>query len=253
MHHPRGRAYAGLVGVTVPAFYASVTPPAIEVAAVRAHVTSPVWIAPTLTYEASTRPVWVEVPAPSWNAKLSAHAEGPRGGVAWYVRPPELHAHAIVGIPATAQFTSGLTFAAPQPRASLRAAWAVPVGVHVKIGMPDVSAGMQARAHYRVGVAVPDVAAGVRTEVHVPAVAAGVRTEVHVPDVAGGVRAHVRVPVVQAGVHVRAGAAAVGDAAAQAEGAVRAGVKVRVAVPTVKVKVKVPSVKVRAGAGFSVH
>lgn len=211
VHHPRGRVHAPLVGVTVPAFYAAIEPPAVEPVRVRARISAPVWIPPPLHYTASARPVWVAAPSADWRARVRFAPAAPRARVAWYVRPPSLRAKLVVGAPPSARFESRLRVAAPAPRASLRAAWRVPVGMKVRVGAPDLAAGARARAGFRVGVGVPAVR-----------VKAGAGANVR-----AGVRGSVRAPVVRAP-------------------AVRA--KVRIAVPQVKVKIKAPSIRLRGEA-----
>lgn len=230
VHHPRGRAHAELVGVAVPEFYANVEPPAIDPPRVRSRVKAAVWVAPELQYEASARPIYIAAPAVSWHANVKANIAPPRGQIAWYVRPPSLRAKAFIGVAPRAEYKARFKVGAATPRAKLRAAWRVPVGVKIRVGAPNIAAGVKARAGY-------GVRAGASAGANVGAkVRGGVKVVMPPPPsvkvkVGGGVRAG-------AGVGVRAGAG------------VRGGAGVKVKVPTVKVKV--PSVKVKAKAGFGI-
>ncbi len=249
VHHPRGRAHAQLVGITVPAFYAQVDPPALEPATVRAKLKGQVWVAPEMTYKPSKRPIWVTAPAVSWSAKLKVKPAAARAKVAWYVRPPSLKAKLLVGANATGKWTSKLAVKPPAPRAQLAASWKIPVGMKIKLAPPDLSAAASARAKVKLG---PD---GRLIRDHRVGVHAGMATagDLH-GQVKGKVGAkvggkldvaapQVKVPDVKAkiGVNVRdhrgAAVGAAGNAGAgikaKVGGAVKAGanVKVKVAVP----------------------
>jgi hypothetical protein len=272
VHHPRGRAHAHLVGIAVPEFYAQVEPPQVEAPAVRARLKGQIWATPELRYKASARPVWVATPSASWHAKVKVAAAPPRAKVAWYVRPPELKAKALVGVNATGAWKSSLNVQPPQPRAQLAAMWTIPVGMKIKVGPPDLSAAASARAKvkigadgrfvsdHRVGIAAPDVRGNVK---------GNVKGKIAAPDVKGKVGAKVGVgvaaPDVKAGVGVKVrdhrGAAVGGAAGAGAgvtgkvDGAVKAGadvkVKVNVPPPPPPPAVKVEG-KVKASGGFKI-
>ncbi|HLL23972.1 MAG TPA: FecR family protein, partial [Kofleriaceae bacterium] len=139
VHHPRGRVHAPLVGITVPAFYAQVTPPAIDVGRVRGRVKTKVWAAPDVEFGASTHPVWIAAPSVDWRANVKVAPAALRGGGSFYVRPPSLKAKVLVGANVTGAWKSRLTVAAPQPRAQLRAAWSIPVGAKIVVAPPDLS------------------------------------------------------------------------------------------------------------------
>lgn len=234
VHHPIGRVHAPFVGVTVPAFYASVSVPAIEPPRVRAHLKTPVWIAPDVQVVATARPVWVVAPAVDWRARVKVAPPPFRGGADFYVRPPSMKAKLFVGVPATASWTSRLAIGAPEPRVNLRAAWSIPVGTKVVIGAPDLAFAARARAGFKAN-------AGVRVAVPAPP---------RPPDIRGGVKARVevRAPAVKIkmpeikgkiGFGVGAGVGAGGGAGAR----VKAGAGVKVKAPAVKVKV--PAVKAK--------
>ena len=270
VHHPRGRAHAQLVGIAVPEFYAQVEPPQIEPAQVRGRLKGQIWVQPEMTYTASARPVWITPPSASWHAKVKVNAAPPRAKVAWYVRPPNLKAKALVGINATGKWNSKLDVRPPEPRASLAAMWTIPVGMKVKIAPPDLSAAANARAKIKIGadgrlvhaagmnvkggIAAPDVKGDLKGKV-----GAKVGVGVGVPDVKGkvGAKVGVGVPDVKGkvGVGVGAGAKAGGDIKAKVGGAVKAGadVKVKVAVPKPPPppSVKVEG-KVKASGGFKI-
>ncbi|MEO7096852.1 MAG: FecR family protein, partial [Polyangiales bacterium] len=152
VHHPRGRVHAQLVGITVPAFYAAVEPPAIEPPQIRARVKTAIWIAPTMTVVASTRPVWVTTPSADWRASVKVDPAPLRANVEWYVRPPRLKAKLLVGANATGAWKSDLRAQPPQVRGSLAAQWKVPIGLKVRIAAPDVKLATKVQAGVRTDV-----------------------------------------------------------------------------------------------------
>lgn len=239
IHHPRGRMHASLVGIAVPEFYAKVEPAQIEPAKVRGKLKgSIVWMVPDMTYQASARPVWVTMPNASWHASAKANIAPPRANVAWYVRPPNLKAKAIVGTQVTGNWTSHLTVGAPQPYADLQAMWTAPVGTKIRVAAPDLDAAANARAKVKLGGDGrivwdhrANAAADMKTNVKG-------KLDVKVPDV------NVKVPDVKAkvGVTVRDHRDAAVNAGANVKGAVKANVKVP------EVKVPAPSVKVEGKA-----
>lgn len=246
VHHPRGRVHAPLVGITVPAFYATVTPPAIDAERVRGRVRTKIWIAPEVRFGASARPVWVGAPAADWRVKIKATPAPVRGGVAFYVRPPALAANVLVGANASGAWTSGLTVAAPEPRANLRAAWTIPVGAKIAVGAPDLALAMKARSAIELDAGgrldanvrdygSPPPAGDARATIKAKVGVRAPDVKIVVPDVA--VKAKVGI-----GVGAGAGASAGGHAKAAA------GAAVKVKAPAVKVKVKAPAVKVKGEA-----
>jgi len=259
IHHPRGRMHAALVGIAVPEFYAKVEPPAIDPTAVRAKATGVVWIAPEMTYHASTRPVWIATPDASWHASVKATAAPPRAKVAWYVRPPTLKATAIVGAPVTGSWTSKLTIGPAQPVADLHAMWKVPVGTKIHIAAPDMNAAASARAKVKIGADGRivrdhrmDAKAGMAAAGDIKASAQGKVTgavdvkvpTVKVPDVKAGAAVEVRDHRGAATAQVRDHRDAAVGAGAKVNGAVKATATVKAP----EVKVQAPSVKVEGHA-----
>jgi hypothetical protein len=262
----------------VPAFYAKVEPPQLEPARIRARVKTPIWVAPTIEYRASARPVWIAAPSADWRAKVKIQPAPMRAKVGWYVRPPSLKAKVLVGTNVTGAWDSKLAVAAPSPRASLRGAWTVPVGMKIKLGAPDLSAAASARAKFKVGVPAVDARAGadVRGKVGVKVPDADVRGKVNVkvpdvrpPDAKAELKAKVgvKVPAIEppdvkakigVGAGIKAGAGAQvrdhRDAAAGAGAGASAGAKATVKVKAPEVKVKAPTVKVKGEAkgGFKI-
>lgn len=254
VHHPRGRLHAELVGVTVPEFYAKVSPPAIDPVRVRGRVKTRVWVAPEVHYTATTRPVWIGRPAVNWRAKAKIRPAPFRAKASWYVRPPALKAKVLVAAPPSAKYKVKLAVKPPQPRASLRAAWKIPVGAKVRIAPPNFEMAAKARANFKVGVgggahvrdhrgAAPNVKAKV-----------GGKLDVRVPDVKAGIGVKVRdhrAGAIGAGKAAIGGGVKVGgDVRGKIGGGMKAGAraKVKVKAPAVKVKVKAPSVKVKGEA-----
>lgn len=241
IHHPRGRMHASLVGMAVPEFYAKVEPAQIEPAKVRAKLKgSIVWMQPDMNYVASARPVWVTMPNASWHASAKANVAPPRAKVAWYVRPPNLKAKAIVGTQITGNWKSNLSVAAPRPYADLQAMWTVPVGTKIRVAAPDLNAAANARAKIKLGGDGrivwdnrANAAADMKTNVKG-------KLDVKTPDV--------KLPDVKAkvGVTVRDQRDAAVNAGANANANVKGAVKANVKVP--EVKIQAPSVKVDAKA-----
>jgi hypothetical protein len=247
VHHPRGRVHAELVGVEVPVFYAKVQPPQIEPVKVRARAKLAIWVAPEMSYRVSTRPVWVAAPSANWRAKAKFTVAPPRANVAWYVRPPSLKAKILVGANVTGRVAHKVVVAAPQPRASIRAAWKVPVGMKVRIGAPDLNAAAAARARVKLD-------AGGRIGMRAGGGVGGgagldVRDRVNVKaGVGGGVKVVTPKVDVRVREHVGAGVKVKGKLDVGAGGAAKAGagIKAKVQAPQVKVKIKAPQVKVKA-------
>jgi hypothetical protein len=251
VHHPRGRVHAELVGVAVPEFYAKVQPPQIEVIKVRERAKLAIWVAPEMSYRVSTRPVWVAAPQADWRAKAKFTVAPPRAKVAWYVRPPSLKAKILVGANVTGKYAHKIVVAAPQPRASIRAAWKVPVGMKIKIGAPDLNAAASARSRVkldaggRIGMRVGGGVGGgagldVRDRVNIKAGVGG-GLKVATPKVDVKVRNNVDAA---AGAKVKVKGKL--DAAAGGAAGMGGVIKAKVQAPQVKVKIKAPEVKVKA-------
>ncbi len=239
VHHPRGRAHAALVGVTVPEFYAQVEPPVLEPAVIRTHAHGAIWIAPDLAFHASARPVWVGAPSPTWHEHLVVKPRAPRAKVAWYVRPPELHAKMFVGVRPEGHYESHLTVVAPVPRAEIHGGWHVQVGEHVHVAAPDYHAAAVVRAKVKL-----DPRGHLEVRDHRPGM---VHVEEHVGAHVGGdvgIGAHVGGGVHIGGPVVRDHREVVKEPVVRDHrggGSVEAGVKVKIHAPpppTVKVKVK---------------
>ena len=238
VHHPRGRLHATLVGVTVPTFYAAVTPPPPPRVRLRFAVFTP----PVVIATASARPVWIGPPAVGWRAKIKVRPAPYRGKVAFWVRPANFRATAVFGVAPTVKIAPvfRVRAAAPVARVQLKAKWKANVGTRIKVAAPDLNAGARARAAYKVKVGGPDIKAGAGVKVGGPGV------DVRAPDVKGGVKAGAGVKVgggavvkggaavkvggkaaVDAGhAAVKAGGAAVKAGGAAVKGGVKAGVKV---------------------------
>lgn len=243
VHHPRGRAHAVLVGVTVPEFYASVQPPVIEPAQVRGRVKSQFWIAPSFQYTASTRPVWVTAPSIDWRTNIKVQPAAFRSNVGWYVRPPTLKSKVFLGGDIKGKWDSKLAVSAPSPRANLRASWKVPVGMKIKVGAPNLGAAANARAKFKAGVPSvnvrdhrADMKADIKGKLDVKA------PEVKMPDVKGKIGVGVGVNA-GGGAQVRDHRAMEAKAAADAKVKADAAVKVKVKAP--EVKIKAPEVKLK--------
>jgi hypothetical protein len=191
--------------------------------------------------------VWITAPSADWHAKIKVTPAAFRGGASWYVRPPAFKAKAIVATAPSATYVTKIKVAAPAPRASLGAAWKVPVGVKVKVAPPSWDVAAKARGSFKLGAGASGDVRGVAVhragKVVVPAPDVRAKVKVAVPqppDVKAKVK--VVVPDVKAkvGVGVKAGAGVAGDARAKAS--------IKVKAPDVKVKVKAPEVKLKGKA-----
>jgi len=260
VHHPRGRAHAELVGVTVPEFYVATNVPEPEPAKVRAKVKTKVWIQPVVFVKASARPVWISHPRPNWRAKVKVRPAAYRAKASWYVRPPDVKVKVFLGADVKAKYASKIVVKAPEPRATVRAKVKIkPVGVKIKVKAPDLNAAAKARMKVKIGsdgrVLVRDhrdAAVKVKGGADV-----GITTGA---DVAGGADVKVRDHRDEVKGKVDVGAGAAGDAKVKVrdhrddvkgkvEGGADVKAKVKVKAPDVKVKVKAPpppKVKVKA-------
>jgi hypothetical protein len=256
LHHPRGRLNAELVGVAVPEFYASVTPPEVPRARVSGKLKWKAFVAPQVTATAIARPVYIAAPSVDWRAKAKIHAAPPRGKVSFWVRPPDLKAKLYMGADIRAKVTPVFAVVPPAPRGQLKVDWKAKIGGKIKVAPPDLRAAASARARYKVGIGAPDLRAGANAKVgakvavpdvrvRAPEVRAGVKAKVVVPDVKAKVK--VAVPSVKA--KVKGGVDAVGGVAGRAKAGVKAGANVKVKAP--QVKIKAPSVKVKGEAKAS--
>lgn len=280
VHHPRGRVHAQLVGVAVPEFYAKLPAPRVDPARVRARAKTKIWLAPELRYTAQARPVWITAPSIDWRAKVKVRPAKFRANGGWYVRPATLKGNVLLGGQVAGKYTTKVKATAPEPRANLRAAWKIPVGMKVKVAAPDLDAAARARAAVKLGAggrldygvhvrdhrdAAAQAAGGVRVDAPDVKGAAGVQVRDH-RDAAGQAAGHAAGGVkvgggakatIGGGVKVGAGGAAQGGAAAKAgaqsaadaaaaakagaKGAANAAAGIKIKAPTVKP----PEVKVK--------
>ncbi len=262
VHHPRGRVHAELVGVTVPEFYAKVAVPQIEAPRIRSRVKTKIWIAPEVRFAATARPVWVTLPPANWHASFKVAPAAFRANGGWYMRPPTLKSKLLLGTNVTGSYKAKLKVDAPQPRANLRAAWAVPVGMKVKIGAPDLSMAAKARGNIKLNGGgrldasmrgAGDLNGKGKLDVKVP--------DVKAPDLKAKVEAKVKVPTVtvpkvdvrggvKAGFNASGGARADGAAntAGQAKAGASGGAAAKVKVQVPEVKIKAPEVKLKGEA-----
>ena len=252
VHHPVGRMNATLVGITVPQFYASVQPPAIEPAMVRAKVKGQIWIAPQVAYRVSTRPVWIAAPQANWHASAKVNVAPQRAKVAWYVRPATLKGTAFVGAPIKGSWKSNLQVSAPQPRAALAASWKIPVGMKIKVGAPNLDAAAKARASAKFdgpNMHAPKIdakgAVGGHANAGVDAKAKiNGKLDVKAPTV------DVKVPTVDVKGHAGAAVNAGADAKAKVDSAVKAKAEVKIKAPEIKPPAVKVDVKAKASGGF---
>jgi hypothetical protein len=173
VHHVRGRAQAPFVGVAIPAFFAKVTPPSVSE---RIALDFKLFTPPLLTPKANDHAVWVAAPTAGWHAQVKAHAAAPRGQVAFWIKPPKLHACATLGASVKAQAPTRFELRPAVPRSELKTAWSVVLGEKIKLDPPNLGAAGSARASWTVGGPVPALvmAAGAEEELELPALEAEV-------------------------------------------------------------------------------
>ena len=151
IHDRRGRAHAHWVGVTVPAFYASVTPPALPPAKLTATLAFKTFTPPEVKFTASARPVWIAAPKADWRVHAKAKVAPPRGKVAFWVRPEAPKAKAIFGAKAHATLAPTFAVRAPSARVRLSTPWSASFGHAVEVAPPNLHAAARARAHFSGG------------------------------------------------------------------------------------------------------
>jgi hypothetical protein len=245
VHHPRGRMHAQFVGITVPAFYASVPAQPVEPTMVRGKLKGQIWIAPQLAYKPSPRPLWAASPSASWNANAKVMVAPPRAKVAWYVRPATLKSTTFIGAPVKAAWQSKLTVGAPQPRAALASSWKIAVGTKIKVDPPNMDAAAKARATAKMEMPKAPAMAAPKVDAK-GAIDAKANAAVDAKAKVSG-KVDVAVPPppkVDVKGHADATVKAGADVKSKVDGAVKANADVKVKAP--EVKVKAPEVKVDA-------
>ena len=172
LHHPRGRAHAKWLGVVVPTFYASVTPPEVSPAELEAKLEFKPFTPPSVTFQATARPLWVAAPEANWRARAKFRVAPPRGKVAFWVRPSKLRARAMLGASAKAEIAPAFAVRPPAARGALDAKWSVALGDKIELPAPDLKAGAKARAEWKAEVAAPDLDVHAKTAAKAKAKAA---------------------------------------------------------------------------------
>ena len=236
LHHPHGRMNAQFVGVVVPEFYASVTPPAVPSADVKAKLDFKVFTPPTPKFTASARAVWIAAPSTDWQVKATAKAAAPRAKLGFYVRPPQLAAKALVGVEAKGKIATVFGMKPPSARGELNAKWGLALGHAIKLAAPNLQAAADARANWRAEMPT----AGLDVKAHEALDLKGPKARLEAQgkaklDAAGKLEAK-----------GKALAGAVGEAKAEAKGKAQAGISIKAP------EVKPPTLKAEAkgSAGF---
>ncbi len=227
LHHPRGRAHAQWVGIAVPAFYASVTPPALDANA-NMKLKFKVFTPPQVAFTATGRAVWVAAPSANWQGKVKLKGTAPRGKLAFWVRPPKLRAKAVLGGSVKGKINSGFAVRPPEARGRLKAQWGVALGQKIKLSPPDLKASAQARAGWNANAAPPDLNAKLDAKF---------AAKGELPDIKGKLKASADAKAKLAA-DGRAKAQAQANAAANAKAKLKAG-----AGASAKIKVKMPEIK----------
>lgn len=160
LHHPRGRAEAQFVGIAVPAFYARVTPPALPPGHAK-KLGFTAFVPPVVIPTPSARAVWIGAPSVGWHATARGHVAPPRGGIAFWVRPPKWRAHATLGADVRGQVAPCFAIGAPAPRGRMKVRWGVALGPKVKLPAPDLQAAAKARLAWHADLGGPNLTAHV--------------------------------------------------------------------------------------------
>jgi hypothetical protein len=244
LHHPRGRAHAQLVGIAVPTFYASVTPPELAAANARAKLQFEPFTPPAVQATATARPVWIAAPSARWHANVKADVAPPRGKVAFWARPAKLKSKALLGAEVKAQVKPVFAVRPPQARGQLQAKAAFALGHKIKVAPPDLDAAAKARASWTLAGSTPDVKAGAERELTAKLErpeAKGklsAKAKLDVPEAKGklSAKAKLELPKAKLGVKSKANAAASAAAAAKADAKAKAkvGAQLKVKAPEVK-------------------
>ncbi len=167
LHHPRGRAHAQLVGIAVPAFYASITPPAVSANA-KAKLKFKVFTPPQVAFTATGRAVWIAAPSAGWHGKVKLKATAPRGKLAFWVRPPQLKGKAMLGARVKGKINPSFAVRAPEARGHLKGKWGIALGHKIKVSPPDLNASAQARAAWKANATPPSINAKLAADVELP-------------------------------------------------------------------------------------
>ncbi len=242
VHHPVGRAHAQFVGIVVPEFYASVTPPELSAKA-HAKLKFKAFMPPQPAFTATARAVWIAAPSMGWNSNVKFKAKAPRGKLAFWVRPPNMKCEAILGGHVTGKITPVFAVRAPSARGQLKAKWGIVLGQKIQLSPPNLKASAQARAGFKADAALkadaamPDLKGRLAVKVGLPSVKA---------KVSGSAKANTKMAA-DMKAKAKAQADATSKAAASAQARLKAG-----AGAGASIKLKPPTIKAEAkgSAGF---
>ena len=244
LHHPRGRAHAHWVGVAVPSFYAAVTPPELPSAKAKLKLKFKVFTPPAVKFAASARALWIAAPSADWHARAKLKLTPPRGKLAFWVRPPQLKAKAMLGAKVKAKIDPKFALHPPKARGRLDARWAASFGHEIKVTAPDLRAAAEARAKWKAELTAPDVDAAAHAKLDLPRTNA--KAHLHGKGVAGA-KLDARAKL-DAAAKAKADAKAKLDMKAKLDGATRAKAEAKAKLNTgtaavASLKLKAPQVK----------
>jgi FecR protein len=247
LHHPRGRAHAQLVGIAVPSFYASVTPPELALAELKPKLRFKAFTPPAVQASATARPVWIAAPSARWHAKVKADVAPPRGKVAFWVRPPQLKSKALLNAEIKAKVAPAFAVRPPQARGQLKAPAGFALGHKIKVAPPDLDAAAKARASWTLAGSAPAVEGSAKRELSakLPAPHAldanaklSAKAKLKAPEAKAKLSVKGKLDVPDAKATVAAKTRALGAATANAKANAKAEAKVGA-----QLKVKAPEVK----------
>lgn len=244
VHHARGRAHAPFVGVSIPAFFAEVTPPALPPGQLELRFKA--FVPPVPSFKGNAHPVWIAAPNAGWHAQAKAHVAPPRGQVAFWMRPAKLKAKATLGAQVKAKLPTRFDVHAPSPHARLKGKWDFTLGEKVAVAPPDLGAAAIARSSFAVGGGIPDLTVGAHMDERAAAhglhanVNADVNAKVKLkgPELRAQLRAEAKLKAAarekaRAEARLAAAQRTSADVASKARASASGGVKVKLKVPQV--------------------
>ncbi len=170
VHHPRGRAHAAFVGLTIPEFYAKVGVP--ELPSARAKLKFKAFVPPLPPATSDGHGLWIAAPTAGWHTQAELPSAAPRGKAKFWIKPAKLKGNVLMGAAVKAKAPVRFEVRAPAPRAQLTGQWKLALGGKVKLDPPDLGAARSARRALVAGVALPspNVAADLTARVDAKAV-----------------------------------------------------------------------------------
>jgi hypothetical protein len=157
LHCARGRTQAPFLGVAIPAFYASVTPPALPPA--RAKLKFKAFVPPVPVATSNDHGLWIAGPTAGWHLQMRVEPAPLRTAGAFFVSPAKLHAKVLLGADIKAKVATRFEPRPALPRAQLKGTWKLALGEKIHLPAPNLGAARTARAALLAGLQVPTLTA----------------------------------------------------------------------------------------------